>query len=249
MADTTLLPQAKSFAPSREDILSTLAFFFGDATSPEKLKDYSEQHAATCKACLASRLPKAAALLACPSLCGCVLMSCCLLCADHFPDAFAGSNLRLRDTLNNLILQVSPPATAPACTHTLEDDDARESRRMATAPKIETTLNMDPTKDGVSNDLEQSLPVHTCIHKHRVPNTTLSVPRLLRRLPQTGKPPSRCPSCVLREQSCNGMRVRPPRQLPCRRARPPCFQGLLRPLLLLLCTQSSSTCGCFSACR
>ena len=42
------MPQARTFAPSREDILSTLAFFFGDPASPEKLKDYSEAHAATC---------------------------------------------------------------------------------------------------------------------------------------------------------------------------------------------------------
>jgi hypothetical protein len=41
-------PATKTFAASREDVLSTLAFFFGDAVSPEKLKNYSEQHAATC---------------------------------------------------------------------------------------------------------------------------------------------------------------------------------------------------------
>ena len=39
-------PQApKTFAPSREVVLSTLAFFFGDPAVPEKLKDYSEHHA------------------------------------------------------------------------------------------------------------------------------------------------------------------------------------------------------------
>jgi len=45
MADTTLsthLPAPKTFAPSREDVLSTLGFFFGDPAVPEKLKDYSE---------------------------------------------------------------------------------------------------------------------------------------------------------------------------------------------------------------
>lgn len=36
------IPQPKSFAPSREDVLNTLAFFFGAPVSPEKLKDYSE---------------------------------------------------------------------------------------------------------------------------------------------------------------------------------------------------------------
>tara|TARA_Y100000768_G_scaffold169695_3_gene127042 strand:- start:1474 stop:1824 length:351 start_codon:yes stop_codon:yes gene_type:complete len=49
-ADQTLtanLPAPKTFAPSREDVLSTLAFFFGDPATPEKLKDYSEQNAMT----------------------------------------------------------------------------------------------------------------------------------------------------------------------------------------------------------
>ncbi len=39
------LPQPKTFAPSREDVLSSLAFFFGDPATPEKLKDYSEHRA------------------------------------------------------------------------------------------------------------------------------------------------------------------------------------------------------------
>ena len=39
------LPAPKTFAPSREDVLSTLGFFFGDPAVPEKLKDYSEHHA------------------------------------------------------------------------------------------------------------------------------------------------------------------------------------------------------------
>ena len=34
-------------APSRDDVLSNLSFFFGEPVSPEKLKDYSEQHATT----------------------------------------------------------------------------------------------------------------------------------------------------------------------------------------------------------
>ena len=38
------LPAPKTFAPSREDILSNLAFFFGDPAVPEKLRDYSEHH-------------------------------------------------------------------------------------------------------------------------------------------------------------------------------------------------------------
>ena len=50
MADQEMakhLPAPKTFAPSREDVLSTLAFFFGDPAVPEKLKDYSEHHAMT----------------------------------------------------------------------------------------------------------------------------------------------------------------------------------------------------------
>ena len=42
-------PAPSTFAPSRKDVLSSLAFFFGDPASPEKLRDYSEHHAATCK--------------------------------------------------------------------------------------------------------------------------------------------------------------------------------------------------------
>ena len=38
-------PAPKTFAPSREDVLSTLGFFFGDPAVPEKLKDYSEHRA------------------------------------------------------------------------------------------------------------------------------------------------------------------------------------------------------------
>ena len=39
------LPAPKTFAPSREDVLSNLAFFFGDPAVPEKLRDYSEHRA------------------------------------------------------------------------------------------------------------------------------------------------------------------------------------------------------------
>lgn len=49
------LPAPKTFAPSREDVLSTLAFFFGDPAVPEKLKDYSEHHAM----CVETPLPPA----------------------------------------------------------------------------------------------------------------------------------------------------------------------------------------------
>ena len=66
------LPAPATFAPSRKDVLSSLAFFFGDPASPEKLRDYSEHQAAP----------------------------------YHFPDAFYGTNNRIRDTLNNLVLKV-----------------------------------------------------------------------------------------------------------------------------------------------
>ena len=49
-------PAPSTFAPSRKDVLSSLAFFFGDPASPEKLRDYSEHHAATCKQEKASRI-------------------------------------------------------------------------------------------------------------------------------------------------------------------------------------------------
>lgn len=39
------LPAPRTIAPSREDVLSNLAFFFGDPVVPEKLRDYSEHHA------------------------------------------------------------------------------------------------------------------------------------------------------------------------------------------------------------
>lgn len=64
-------PQPRTFAPSKEDVLQNLQYFFGAPVSPEKLKDYSEHHAMT----------------------------------YHFPDAYSGTNTKIRDTLNNLILK------------------------------------------------------------------------------------------------------------------------------------------------
>ena len=43
------VPQHATFAHSKEDVLNALSFYFGQPTSPEKLKDYNEHHAATCK--------------------------------------------------------------------------------------------------------------------------------------------------------------------------------------------------------
>ena len=47
MAEYISAPQPKTFAPSKEDVLSTLAYFFGAPVSPEKLKNYEEHHAQT----------------------------------------------------------------------------------------------------------------------------------------------------------------------------------------------------------
>ena len=41
------MPQHKTFAHSKEDILGALSFYFGQPVAPEKLKDYNEHHAAT----------------------------------------------------------------------------------------------------------------------------------------------------------------------------------------------------------
>lgn len=41
-------PQPRTFAPSKEDVMQNLQYFFGAPVSPEKLKDYSEHHATTC---------------------------------------------------------------------------------------------------------------------------------------------------------------------------------------------------------
>ena len=41
-------PQPRTFAPSKDDVLQNLMYFFGAPVSPEKLKDYSEHHAMTC---------------------------------------------------------------------------------------------------------------------------------------------------------------------------------------------------------
>lgn len=40
-------PQPHNFAVSRNDLLSTLQFYFGDPAHPEKIKDFTEHHAAT----------------------------------------------------------------------------------------------------------------------------------------------------------------------------------------------------------
>jgi len=41
------LPAPRTIAASKADVLSNLAFFFGDPVVPERLRDYSEHHAMT----------------------------------------------------------------------------------------------------------------------------------------------------------------------------------------------------------
>ena len=95
------LPAPKTFAPSREDVLSTLAFFFGDPATPEKLKDYSEHHAMT------YHFPGTRLNAQFNALCPLSpptrdsLRSFC----PRVADAFYGQNNKIRETLNNLILK------------------------------------------------------------------------------------------------------------------------------------------------
>lgn len=42
---TEKIPAPRTLGYSREDVLSNLAFFFGDPAVPERLRDYSEHHA------------------------------------------------------------------------------------------------------------------------------------------------------------------------------------------------------------
>lgn len=38
------VPQPSTFAPSKDDVLNALGFYFGAPVSPEKLKDVSNGH-------------------------------------------------------------------------------------------------------------------------------------------------------------------------------------------------------------
>ena len=82
-------PQPRTFAPSKEDVLQNLQYFFGAPVSPEKLTDYSEHHAMTC-----AHAPTKPCILF-KSQWHCLNYQLCApvcLCADHFPDAYAGQN-------------------------------------------------------------------------------------------------------------------------------------------------------------
>ena len=47
MATADSHPQPKTMAPSKNDVVQNLMYYFGAPVSPEKLKDYSEHHAQT----------------------------------------------------------------------------------------------------------------------------------------------------------------------------------------------------------
>ena len=70
MADTQFNthPQPRTFAPSKEDVLQNLQYFFGAPVSPEKLKDYSE-HRELCllehTSLLSAQTPLSATLVVC----------------------------------------------------------------------------------------------------------------------------------------------------------------------------------------
>jgi len=91
-SDTTpaqAAPALKSFAPSRDDVLSTLAYFFGQPVSPEKLKNYDEHRESR-----SQTLFDVCGVHRFESTCDCRdLMLCFLLClctdamTYHFPDA------------------------------------------------------------------------------------------------------------------------------------------------------------------
>jgi hypothetical protein len=101
------VPQPATFAHSKDDILKALSFYFGAPVSPEKLRDYSEHHAATCThQPLSPPPPTHTGRLRVPwySTCAVELTTRLHLSStDHFPDAYAGSNTKIRDTINNLV--------------------------------------------------------------------------------------------------------------------------------------------------
>ena len=93
-------PQPRTFAPSKEDVLQNLQYFFGAPVSPEKLKDYSEHHAVT------HHFPGLQFDTQTIAMYRCARLQCD---SPHRPcacaDAYVGQNTKIRDTLNNLILK------------------------------------------------------------------------------------------------------------------------------------------------
>ena len=100
MTDFNSHPQPRTFAPSKEDVLQNLQYFFGAPVSPEKLKDYSEHHAMTYHFPGAPLASTRRRLNPQPQSHGLTLTL-----ALPLADAYAGQNTKIRDTLNNLILK------------------------------------------------------------------------------------------------------------------------------------------------
>ena len=79
-------PQPRTFAPSKEDVLQKLQYFFGAPVSPEKLKDYSHSNSAPRARKRHPLGPKLTAVV-------------CLRVRSHavtyhFPDAYVGQNTK-----------------------------------------------------------------------------------------------------------------------------------------------------------
>ena len=129
MDDTTRAasnPAPRTIAPSREDVLSNLAFFFGDPVVPERLRDYSEHHAMCAPASAArTRLPRPPLAAAHRPLHraqdlplprrGAQTPGLKFDSTPHppaqdspvpLPPQYYGQNTKIRETLNNLILKV-----------------------------------------------------------------------------------------------------------------------------------------------
>jgi len=83
-------PQPRTFAPSKDDVLQNLMYFFGAPVSPEKLKDYSEHHAMTCarRPARAQHAPSTRARARARAR-ATSHHARVRLCADHFPGARA----------------------------------------------------------------------------------------------------------------------------------------------------------------
>jgi hypothetical protein len=121
-------PQPRTFAPSKNDVLANLMYFFGQPVSPEKLADYTEHHAMyVLRACARRRLRLSRCPVACagPTTCptptwvrtrtqppesaeSYPLVHTPCLCLQTMTDCVFLSIIvfsKIRDTLNNLILK------------------------------------------------------------------------------------------------------------------------------------------------
>ena len=111
MTDFNSMPQPRTFAPSKEDVLQNLQYFFGAPVSPEKLKDYSEHR-------IFLRIKHPCPLSPCPT----EAHACRLPSSDamtyHFPDAYSGQNVSVTlkpPTTHHL----TRPLHTPSCSRPL----------------------------------------------------------------------------------------------------------------------------------